>query len=168
MTTEEVMVFIDAQNMYRGARDAFFSRADYHVNGQLSPAALAELLRSRGRAGIDRILSGTRVYTGRPDATKQPIGYSAHMKQCAAWAASGVTVIARTLRYSRNWPVERESEKGIDVRLAIDIVTLTGEYDVAVVASGDTDLAPAIEHIASSPSEKHGWRVFGGMMGPVQ
>ena len=21
---------------------------------------------------------------------------------------------------------------------------------------------------ASSPSEKHGWRVFGGMMGPVQ
>ena len=22
--------------------------------------------------------------------------------------------------------------------------------------------------ISSSPSEKHGWRVFGGMMGPVQ
>ena len=28
---------------------------------------------------------------------------------------------------------------------------------------------PAMQQrVPSSPSEKHGWRVFGGMMGPVQ
>ena len=36
---------------------------------------------------------------------------------------------------------------------------------------GEFILATKCGHVtggASSPSEKHGWRVFGGMMGPVQ
>lgn len=38
-------------------------------------------------------------------------------------------------------------EKGIDVQIAIDMVTMAinGELDVAVLASTDTDLRPALE-----------------------
>ena len=56
-----------------------------------------------------------------------------------------------------------------------------GGYTDAVVAAiearaaqqvADVSSTAAIESVAgllsSSPSEKHGWRVFGGMMGPVQ
>jgi hypothetical protein len=52
----------------------------------------------------------------------------------------------RPLRY-QGWPDERPREKGVDVRLAIDVVAkaLAGDYDVAIIASCDTDLAPAVE-----------------------
>jgi hypothetical protein len=44
----------------------------------------------------------------------------------------------------------REEEKGIDVALAIDFVTMAvrGEYDVGVIMSTDTDLKPALEAVA--------------------
>jgi NYN domain len=55
-----------------------------------------------------------------------------------------------TLRYPRNWPQQKEEEKGIDVALAIDFVTMAvrGEYDVGVIMSTDTDLKPALEAVA--------------------
>jgi hypothetical protein len=72
------------------------------------------------------------------------------MKQCAAWEACGAIVITRMLRYPRDWPNEKEREKGIDVALAIDFVSMAidDEYDVGVVASVDTDLTPALEYVA--------------------
>lgn len=36
------------------------------------------------------------------------------------------------------------SEKGIDVALAVDMVTLASDYDVAVLVSGDADFVPAV------------------------
>src|SRR3990172_369846 len=40
-------------------------------------------------------------------------------------------------------------EKGVDVKIATDMVALAyaGEYDVAVLVSGDGDLAPAVHQI---------------------
>lgn len=40
-------------------------------------------------------------------------------------------------------------EKGIDVALAVDLVTMAHdeEFDVAIVMSADYDLVPAIEHV---------------------
>jgi len=50
------------------------------------------------------------------------------MKQCSAWVKSGVTVIPRTLQIpSRDWPRERAQEKGIDVALSVDFVTMARE-----------------------------------------
>mgnify|MGYP001593267752 CR=1 FL=1 len=69
------------------------------------------------------------------------------MKNCAAWVNSGVTVTTRMLRYPKNWPQEKEREKGIDVALVIDFVTMAidNQYDVGVLASVDTDLTPALQ-----------------------
>jgi hypothetical protein len=45
LITDRVMVFLDYQNVYHGARDCFHPEADApYVAGQISPARLAEHL----------------------------------------------------------------------------------------------------------------------------
>lgn len=69
------------------------------------------------------------------------------MRQKALWQKlQHVTVIDRPLQYL---PHEPPRQKGIDVELAVDVVTLAvdGGYDCAVVASTDTDILPSIEYV---------------------
>ena len=40
-------------------------------------------------------------------------------------------------------------EKGLDTSLAVDMVALQENYDVAVVVSGDADSIPSIRHLKS-------------------
>jgi hypothetical protein len=96
----------------------------------------------------DRELAEVRVYTGRP-SPKDPASYAPHMRQSQVWLDAGVNVIPRSLRYPDSWPVQKPYEKGIDVALAVDVVTMAidGAYDVGVVASVDTDLVPALEFV---------------------
>ncbi len=141
-------LFIDAQNTYKGARESFFHRDDPSPYGQIDPMELGRLIESRGGPGGQAcVLTDVRVYTGRPDSTKAPKTYSAHMKQCAQWQADGVTLIWRALRYPWDWPDTKAEEKGIDVALAIDYVAMAVDalYDVGVIMSTDTDVIPALE-----------------------
>lgn len=149
MSGERLVLFIDAQNFYNGARRAFFAPEDSHVRGQFQPVAIGDLICSRGLLGAARLLAEVRVYTGRPDASREPETYAAHMKQCAAWSKAGATVIARPLRYPPDWPQTKAQQKGVDVALAIDFVAYAIEdrYDVGVIASTDTDLVPALEFV---------------------
>lgn len=148
---DRVVLFIDAQNVYRGARDCFFAgRPQHHFDGQVDPVSVGELICSRGPAGSSRELHEVRIYTGRPSSDRQPRAYAAHMRQCAAWSHAGALVIPRTLRYPRRWPEERAQEKGIDVQLAIDFAAgaTDSTYDIGVIFSTDTDLRPALEFVA--------------------
>lgn len=88
--SDRAVVFIDAQNMYRGARRAFFAPTDAHMFGQFHPRALGERVASHGRPGDARQLVEVRIYSGRPNPTRSPKTYAAHMRQCAAWETSGV------------------------------------------------------------------------------
>lgn len=145
----DVVVFIDAQNVYNDARRAFFQRADPATHGQVDPVRLSRILTSRHPSGTNgpRNLKQVRIYRGRPDSTKEPRTYGAHMRQCAAWEKAGAKVIARPLRYPHTWPTDPPEEKGIDVQIAIDMVTMAinGELDVALLVSTDTDLRPVLE-----------------------
>lgn len=158
VVTDRVMLFIDAQNMYHGARRAFFDPRAAHTCGQYRPDALARLVVASGPPRVERVLAAVRIYSGRPDPTRQPKAYAAHMKQCQAWRAANVTVITRPLRYPITWPEDKAQEKGIDVLIALDLVTLAiaDAYDVAVLASTDTDLVPALEYVVRhlSPSKR--------------
>ena len=147
--SQRLLLFLDAQNVYRGARRAFCDDYDPHTYGNFDPMKMGALVCSRAAAGTTSVLAGVRVYTGRPDSTKQPQAYGPHMRQCAAWQAAGVTVIARALRYPYDWPKSAAEEKGIDVALAVDFVTLAidGAYDIGVIFSTDTDLKPALEYV---------------------
>ena len=158
MTTEttplRLALFIDGQNAYRSARRSFFPPNAPRVNGQFNPRKLGEMVASRpGPGGAACALYDVRIYTGRPDPEKDPRTYAAHMRQCDAWEASGARVISRPLRYPRGWPAERAQEKGVDIALAIDFVTMAieREYDVGVIMSTDTDLRPALEFTNTRP-----------------
>ena len=148
---DRVSLFIDAQNMYHCARKAFFDDDDHYCCGQFNPIALANLIVSRAPQGFERVLHEVRMYTGRPDSTKQPIPYGANMRQSAAWERWGARVIARTLRYPMDWPDSRAEEKGIDVALAIDYVAgaIDGVFDMGIICSTDTDLRPPLEYVAT-------------------
>ena len=153
----KLVLFVDAQNTYRSSREDFFNNSGPSVNGQFDPAKLGSLIESRGGPnGIECVLSEVRVYTGRPEAVKDPKTYAAHMKQCANWESDGVTVVHRALRYPRGWPAQKAQEKGIDTALAIDFVTMAvdGLYDIGVIMSTDTDLLPALEFVRRRLAEE--------------
>ena len=70
------------------------------------------------------------------------------MRQSATWQKDALThVVTRTLQYPQGYPALPPRQKGVDVHLAVDMVRLYVEdkYDVAIVASTDTDLVPALE-----------------------
>lgn len=149
-----VVVFLDWQNVYKGAREVFCSVSAPHWQGQVDPVALAQHLAAD--SPFDRHLHQVRIYRGRPDATLDPRGYGACLRQVAAWERSPlVQTTMRTLRYPQGWPTtsrvgERPQEKGIDVALAIDFVVMAvrGEFDVGILMSTDTDMKPALEVVA--------------------
>ncbi len=148
--SDRVVVYIDAQNTYKGARDAFFGGRAHFTRGQFDPIELGKLLLRRTVPGVARELKQVRVYSGRPDARKQPKANRAHLRQCDAWESKGVYVLGRPLRYPRDFPASKPQEKGIDVELAIDLVThsIARYFDVAIVLSTDRDLRPALEWVA--------------------
>lgn len=51
---------------------------------------------------------------------------------------------------------ERSREKGIDVKLAIDLIVggIDKKYDTAIVVSSDTDLVPAVQWVRNHPGKK--------------
>ena len=153
---ERLVLFIDAQNFYNWARRAFFTNADAHFCGQVNPVDVGKLICARTMSQVTPELHQVRVYTGRPDATKEPKTYAAHLKQCSAWEKAGVKVIHRALRYPADWPIAKAEEKGIDVAIAIDFVALAadGAYDIGVIASSDSDLVPALEFVTLRFSER--------------
>ncbi len=145
-----VVVFIDYQNAYNGARETFHEWNPGFTAGQFDPVALGEAICEA--SPFPRTLTGVRIYRGQPDATKEPKGHAACERQFAAWRkAPVVEVIARGLRYPQSWPAEKAEEKGIDVSLAIDFagMAVRRDYDVGVLVSTDTDLKPALEFVCS-------------------
>lgn len=142
--TRRVAVFIDYQNCLGQARLAFCNPNDPATARQILPRALAHFLASKERGAYELVYCG--VYCGIALNSKEPKTFAARRKQAAAWQKAGCSVVMRQLRY-QGWPAERPREKGIDVRIAIDVVAkaLGEEYDVAIIASCDTDLAPVVE-----------------------
>lgn len=151
---ERVVVFLDWQNVYMRARGSFHVKSDPFTAGQVSPLDLAELLASRG-VSDDRELTQVRVYRGIPDQKFDPNAYAAARRQMSAWSRNRkVEIVKRVLRYPPGWPDCDDSprEKGIDVSLAVDLVTMAiaGDYDTGIVMSSDQDIAPAVEYVAAN------------------
>lgn len=138
-----VSVFIDGQNFYRGARNAFF--VDDEVPspcGNYFPDKLADLLVSRSPR---RWLDETRLYTGVPSPAHNAVAAAAQQSRFGTYASRGATIRSRPLNHSTEPP----REKGIDVLLAIDFLefALDNKFDVGIICSADTDLIPAIEAV---------------------
>ena len=119
-----VVVFLDWQNVYNGARAAFCSPHAPYWKGQVDPVALAQHLAAD--SPFDRKLHQVRIYRGQPDATLDPKGYIASSHQAAAWQQSPLVELNDAnsplpAGLASAEPHRRASqEKGIDVALAID------------------------------------------------
>lgn len=155
MTTHKpkIAVFIDWQNAYKTAREAFDLIDMPNEFGNFSPLRLGRFLgagNDRGPGGFELIR--VFVHRGLPSQKHDHTGYAANRRQAAAWENEGPGVVfprLRPLRYPFNYPDEPPVEKGVDVDLAImAFETIVNNHaDVAIIFSHDSDLAPVPEAI---------------------
>lgn len=153
-----VSVFIDYQNTYKGARAMLGAAYDPDFTvGQVFPRRLGVFLCDRGRS-VDpaRQLEKVQVYRGEPSAKHSPKGQSACQRQIRFWLAqAAVEAFTRPLKYydvgrgADGNVIWEPREKGIDVMIALAMVmgAVRDDYDVAVLMSADSDLAPAVETV---------------------
>lgn len=165
--SENVAVFIDWQNAYKAAREAFNLTGLPNERGNFSPYALAQILAAGGDRGDSGRLVRVEVHRGLPSNQNDRIGYGANRRQAAAWMRENPNVVIprlRPLRYDPDDLTAPPVEKGIDVALAVSAVeqVLTTRCDVAIIFTHDTDVAPAVELLARlvSPNnvETASWR----------
>lgn len=153
------VAFIDGQNLFYAAKEAF----GYPVPNY-DPLALARAVCLR----CGWCHTATRFYTGVPDIRD-------NLRWNRFWAAKlgvmgtrGVITFSRRLRY-RDVIVRMPTgvmttmrvgqEKGIDVRLALDIVRLAREdaFDVAILFSQDQDLSEVADEVRAISREHRRW-----------
>ncbi|QQR72933.1 MAG: NYN domain-containing protein [Holophagales bacterium] len=158
-STKRTVVFIDGQNLYYAVKQAFgYNFPNYDV-----PALAAALCQ---RAGWT--LAGTYFYTGIPSAQDHPGWNHFWSAKLAVMGTRGVVTFARQLKY-RNQTVALPGgatttvlvgqEKGVDVRLALDIVRLAREaaFDVALVLSQDQDLSEVADEVRQISIAQQRW-----------
>jgi uncharacterized LabA/DUF88 family protein len=158
-TIKRAVVFIDGQNLFYAARTAFgYNHPNYDVS------ALAAALCQKQNWNLAQI----RFYTGIPDVTDNAFWNHFWTAKLAQMGRQGIHVFWRSLRY-RNQTVRLPNgqvhtslvgqEKGVDVRLALDIVRLAYQkaYDVALVLSQDQDLSEVADEIRQIAKQQIRW-----------
>ena len=158
MDPKRVVVFFDWQNVYKRARHAFFDEHDEdHTRGQTDAVDLALTLLEKTRARHDPDvleLEQIRIYRGRPTQQQDAKGYNAFQRQDGRWRRNNkIHTVYRDLKYPWDWGQpgceEKPREKGVDVAIAVDLVTMAREeaYDIAILMSADFDLQPAVDYV---------------------
>lgn len=146
----KVGLFIDWQNVYWCAREAFALEGLGKGYGNFSPLRLGRVLAAANRRGDGGLLVRVEVFRGMPSARHDRIGHGANRRQAAAWTAEGPGLViprTRPLNYPADYPSRPAREKGVDVALALGAVesVIRRICDVAIIFSHDTDLLPVPE-----------------------
>lgn len=138
---ERVAVYIDGGNTYRKFKDLGLpedgKRLDYS-------AFVAHLVG-------ERKLVSKRYYVGKvrnhDNSAKSQQLVSKQQQFLETLRNTGFEVKMGNIMYDRG----RIREKGVDVKLAIDLVVGASDdlYDTAIVVSSDTDLIPAVKYAIS-------------------
>ena len=157
--TKRTFVFIDGQNLFHCAKEAFgYTYPNY------DPLKLAHALCARQGWRCDCV----RFYTGIPDASDEPFWHHFWTAKGAQMGRDGIVVFMRALRY-RNVKVRLPDgtpfsfltgqEKGIDVRIALDAIRFAQkrEYDVALLICRDQDFSELAEDIRLISSDQNRW-----------
>jgi uncharacterized LabA/DUF88 family protein len=144
-TVKRAVAFFDGQNLFHAARRVF--GATYP---DFDPLSLAQQVCERkGWLPVQ-----CRFYTGVPAVEVDSYWHDFWKRKLGSLRRRGVHVCSRELQYhdeivtlsdGTSATVRLGREKGIDVRIALDVVRLaiSDAYDVALVFSQDQDLAEA-------------------------
>ena len=158
-TVKRAVAFVDGQNLFYAAKNAFG-----YPYPNFDPKILAE------RIAADRgwTLTQTFFYTGIPDATDNPFWNHFWTAKLAVMGTRGIQTFSRSLRY-RNQTVRLPDnsvttilvgqEKGVDIRIALDVVRLAREnhYDVALIFSQDQDLSEVADEVKAISIQQARW-----------
>ena len=157
---KKTYIFVDGQNLYRAAKDAF----GYHY-----PNYNIRLLSEHICSNHKWTLSSIYFYTGVPDPQDDNFWHNFWSKKLSYMGRSGIKLYSRPLRY-HNKDLKCPScnkiytslvghEKGVDVRLALDVIRFANEkrYDVALIFSQDQDLKEVAEEIVKISIEQNRW-----------
>lgn len=158
-TTKRTIVVIDGQNLFHSAKEAFgYSWPNYDVD------KLARVVCSEQGWQCD----GIHFYTGVPEPHDHPFWNRFWNAKLAAMGTRGIKVYRRALRY-RNQTVTLPDgkahtflvaqEKGIDIRIALDIVHAARMdlLDVALVFSQDQDLSEVADEVRAISDGQDRW-----------
>lgn len=157
--TRRAAAFFDGQNLFHCAKEAFgYTYPNY------DPAKLAYAICER----YEWKCTSVRFYTGIPDVADSPFWNHFWTAKGAQMGRDGISVFTRPLVY-RNVRVKLPDgrihtfltgqEKGIDVRLALDVIRLAHkrEYDVALLFCRDGDLSEVADEIRSISKDQGRW-----------
>ena len=156
---KRAIAFFDGQNLYRHAKDAF---GHHHPN--YDPKKLFDAI-CADKGWVNR---GVRFYTGVPDPRRDERWHGYWANRLLAMRRQGIAVERRPIRYHKHdikladGSIETEyipREKGIDLRLGLDVVRLarTDQLDVAVIFSQDQDLAEVVGEIKDIARDAGRW-----------
>ncbi len=158
-TTKRTIVLFDGQNLFHMAKKAFGDALPNY-----DPLALAmRVCQDQGWQ-----LKETRFYTGIHHRSENAFWNAYWTAKLGALGRRGVIVFSRPLRY-RDKTVQlpggsthtfrTAEEKGIDVRIAIDVIRMAhhGEYDVALIFSQDQDISEAAQEVRAISKEQNRW-----------
>ena len=158
-SVRRTVAFVDGQNLFYAAKKAFGHRFPNY-----DPKALADRI-AQGRGWT---LSQTFFYTGILDRADNPFWNHFWTAKLAVMGTRGIQTFSRSLRY-RNQTVRLPGggattilvgeEKGVDVRLALDVVRMAREnrYDVALIFSQDQDLSEAAAEVKAISVQQARW-----------
>jgi len=158
-TVKRAVAFIDGQNLYHSVRDAFgYTYPNYDVR-----ALSRSICQSKGWD-----LLQVRFYTGIPNLTDNAFWNAFWVNKLRVLSWQKVHVYSRSLRYRNkrvtlpdgsDYTFLAGEEKGIDVRIAIDVIRMAHhkEYDVALIFSQDQDLSEVAQEIRAIAKEQDRW-----------
>jgi uncharacterized LabA/DUF88 family protein len=153
--SKRTVAFFDGQNLFHAAKLAFG-----HIFPNYDPLKLSiAVCEARGWT-----LQQTRFYTGIPSADDSTHWHRFWCRKLLAMSRDGVHVYSRPLRYRNKIsidgsPVLVGEGKGIDVRIAIDILScvIRGYCDVVLVFSQDQDLSEVADELRVISGEQGRW-----------
>lgn len=156
---KRVCAFIDGQNLFYAAKHAFG-----HSYPNYDPQALAsKICVAKGWQ-----LRETYFYTGVPDIRDDQRWHHFWSAKIASMGKRGIHTFTRPLRYRNQTVLLPDGlattvligqEKGIDIRIALDVVRLAraSHYDVVLIFSQDQDLSEVADEVKAISIQQQRW-----------
>jgi uncharacterized LabA/DUF88 family protein len=158
-SVKRTLAFFDGQNLFYAAKYAFGYSWPNYDPGKLAKA----VCRAQGWD-----LAGTCFYTGVPRPDDDAFWNHFWTAKLARMGRIGIQTFSRPLKY-RNQTVQLPggttttvlvgNEKGIDVRLALDVVSAArnNTCDVALIFSQDQDLSEVADEVRAISMQQNRW-----------
>lgn len=137
----DTVVFFDGQNVYRSAKDTWRLKRTSDTYRYTWPSYdVKKLSTTLASKTLGRTLCQIRFYTGVPEANQDSFWHDFWIEKFNHLKKQGVKVYKGRVNSSGQ-------EKGVDVKIAVDLILLTYEkqYEVAIIVSQDRDFEPAIK-----------------------